>query len=129
MEVGIVNKNNYLNTSLSVVIKKHTNIFKWKKKLSLWFQSWNLMEISKKTSKYHLFIKFLDQSKIVFPISKKFKWRPFPDSLNMAFYAKKNIISNQLFRSQNAVGKFILFFQFSELVSFLIWIPFKISSS
>ena len=33
--MGIVNKNNYLNTSLAVVIKKHTNIFKWKKKINI----------------------------------------------------------------------------------------------
>ena len=101
MEMRIGNKNNYLNTSLGVLIKKHTKIFKWKKIIT-GIPVLIIMKISKTPIKYHLFINFLDQSKIVFPVSKKFKTRPFPYSVNMVFYAEENIVLNQLFRSRNA---------------------------
>ena len=39
---------------------------------------WNIMESIKIPSKYHLFIKLLDQKKTVFPIFEKFKTRTFP---------------------------------------------------
>ena len=55
------------------------------------------MKISKTPIKYHLFINFLDQSKIVFPVSKNFKTRPFPYSVNMVFYAEENIVLKSTF--------------------------------
>ena len=45
-------------------------------------------------------IKFLNQKKTVFPISKKFKTKTFPYSENMVFHAKENIILHQLFESK-----------------------------
>ena len=40
-------------------------------------KSWNIMESSKRPSKYHLSINFLAEKKTVFPISEKFKTRTF----------------------------------------------------
>ena len=94
MRIG--NKNNYLNTSLGVLIKKHTKIFKWKKIIT-GIPVLIIMKISKTPIKYHLFINFLDQSKIVFPVSKNFKTRPFPYSVNMVFYAEENIVLKSTF--------------------------------
>ena len=51
----------------------------------------------KKISSY---INFLNQKKIVFPISEKFKTRNFPYTKNMVFHAKEHIILHQLFESK-----------------------------
>ena len=40
-------------------------------------RSWNIMESSKRPSKYHLSINFLAQNMSVFPISETFKTRTF----------------------------------------------------
>ena len=51
----------------------------------------------KKISSY---INFLNQKKIVFPISEKLKRRTFPYSENTVFHAQENIMLHQLFRSK-----------------------------
>ena len=51
---------------------------------SIFLKSWNIMESSKRPSKYPLSISFLAQ-KNVFPISKNFKTRPFQQSVNIIF--------------------------------------------
>ena len=61
---------------------------------------WNIMKSSEIPRKYQLSINFLDKKKSVFCISEKFKTRTFPYSGNIVFYAKENIILNQLFESK-----------------------------
>ena len=46
------------------------------------------------------YINFLNQKKTVFPISEKFKTRTFPNSENMVFHAKENVILYQLSESK-----------------------------
>ena len=48
-------------------------------------KSWNIMERSKRPSKYHLSIKFFTEKKTVFPITKKFKTWTFQKSINTIF--------------------------------------------
>ena len=43
---------------------------------------------------------FLNQKKIVIPISEKFKSRTFPYSKNTIYHAEENIILHQLFESK-----------------------------
>ena len=44
---------------------------------TIFFKSWNIMESSKRSSKYHLSINLLAHRKTVFRILEKFKTRPF----------------------------------------------------
>ena len=39
--------------------------------------SWNIMESSKSTSKYHLSFKFMDEKRLDFPSRKSSKWEIF----------------------------------------------------
>ena len=52
---------------------------------TIFSNSWNIMESSKRSSKYHLSINFLAERKSVFPITKKFKTTFFQQSLNTIF--------------------------------------------
>ena len=52
---------------------------------TIFSNSWNIMESSKRSSKYHLSINFLAERKSVFPITKKFKTNFFQQSLNNIF--------------------------------------------
>ena len=52
---------------------------------TIFSNSWNIMESSKRSSKYHLSINFLAERKSVFPITKKFKTNFFQQSLNTIF--------------------------------------------
>ena len=47
------------------------------KNSEFFFQSWNILESTKRPSKYHLPINFLTQKEIVFPISKNSKTKMF----------------------------------------------------
>ena len=52
---------------------------------TIFSNSWNIMESSKRSSKYHLSINFLAERKSVFPITKKFKTTFLQQSLNTIF--------------------------------------------
>ena len=52
---------------------------------TIFSRSWNIMESSKRPSKYHLSTNFLAEKKTVFPISKKFKTRTFQWSVKIIF--------------------------------------------
>ena len=65
---------------------------------TIFSKSWNIMESSKRPSKYHLSINFLAEKKAVFPITEKFKTRTSQQPVNIifpsTFWLKKARISH-----------------------------------
>ena len=65
-----------LKTSNPSALRSFTSIVHTTRK-TIFPKPWNIMESSKRPSEYYLSINFLAEKKTVFPISKKFKTRPF----------------------------------------------------
>ena len=59
------------------------------------------MESSKRPSKYHLSINFLAEKKTVFPITEKFKTKPFQQSVNIIFPSTFWLRNTIFFTSKN----------------------------
>ena len=61
---------------------------------TIFSNSWNIMESSKRSSKYHLSINFLAERKSVFPITKKFKTNFF--SAVIKHYISINFLAQKM---------------------------------
>ena len=62
-------------------------------------KSWNIMESSKTSSKYHFSIKFLAAKKVVFSFTKKLKTRTFQQVINIIFQSTFWLIKRPYFLS------------------------------